>query len=100
MEAYADLDRGAAPALDLVRVDGDPLLHAQRRVAGSHGMVFMSQRRAEERHDPIAHDLVDSALVAMDGLHHQLEHRVEDFARLLRIAVGEQLHRALQRRVP
>ena len=32
----------------------------------------------------------------MDRLHHPLEHRVEELARLLGIAVGEQLHRALE----
>jgi hypothetical protein len=47
------------------------------------------ERRAEERHDAIAHDLVDGALVAMDGLHHPLEHGVEKLARLLRVTVGE-----------
>src|SRR5215475_10196688 len=33
---------------------------------------------------------------AMDGLHHALDHRVEDLARFLWIAVGQQLHRALE----
>jgi hypothetical protein len=32
----------------------------------------------------------------MDGFHHALEHRVEELARLLGIAVGEELHRALE----
>src|SRR5712692_2575865 len=32
----------------------------------------------------------------MDGLHHALEHRVEELARLLGIAIREQLHRALE----
>ena len=72
------------------------LLHPQRRVARAHGVVLVGERRAEQRHDPVAHDLVDGALVAVDGLHHVLEHRVEELARLLGIAVGEQLHRALE----
>ena len=59
-------------------------------------MVLMGERRAEQRHDAVAHDLVDRALVAVDGLHHQLEDRVENRARLLGIAVGEQLHGALE----
>ena len=59
-------------------------------------MVLVGERRAEERHDPVAHHLVDGALVAVDRLHHALEHRVEDLARLLGVAVGEQLHRALE----
>src|SRR5215468_3610727 len=32
----------------------------------------------------------------MDRLHHPFEHRVEELARLFRIAVGEQFHRSLQ----
>ena len=59
-------------------------------------MVLVRQRCTEERHDPVAHDLVHRALIAVDGLHHALQHRIEDLARLLGIAVGEQLHRALE----
>ena len=59
-------------------------------------MVLMGERRAEQRHDPVAHHLVDGALVAVDGLHHPFEHGIEDLARFLGIAVGEQLHRALE----
>jgi len=59
-------------------------------------VVLVGKGSAEERHDAVAHHLVHGALVAVDGVHHQLEHRVEDLARLLRIAIREQLHRALQ----
>jgi hypothetical protein len=58
-------------------------------------VVFVRQRRAEERHDPVAHDLVDGALVAMDRFHHVFEDGVEELPRLLRVAVSQQLHRAL-----
>ena len=56
----------------------------------------MRDRRAKQRHDAIAHHLVDGALVAVHGLHHAFEHRVEELAGLLGVAVGQQLHRALQ----
>ena len=59
-------------------------------------MILVGERRAEERHDPVAHHLVDGALVAVDRLHHPLEHGVEELPRLLGVAVGEQLHRALE----
>ena len=59
-------------------------------------MVLVGERRPEQRHDPVAHHLVDGALVAVDRLHHAFEHRVEERPRLLGIAVGEQLHRALE----
>ena len=59
-------------------------------------MVLVGHGRAEERHDPVAHDLVDGALVAVDGLHHPLEDRIEELPGLLGVAVGQQLHRALE----
>ena len=71
-------------------------LHVERGVAGSHGMILMGQRRAEQRHDPVAHHLVHGALVAVDRLHHPLEHRVEELPGFLGVPVGEQLHRALE----
>jgi hypothetical protein len=37
---------------------------------------------------PFTHHLVDGALVAMDGIHHAFEHRIENLARLFGIAVG------------
>ena len=96
VEADADLDRHAVRAADLLGVLLHRLLHPQRGVAGAHGVILVGERRAEQRHDAVAHDLVHRALVAVDGLHHPLEHGVEDFARLLGVAVGEQLHRALE----
>ena len=39
--------------------------------------------------------LFDGALVAVDGLDHAFEHRVEELLRVLGIAVGKQLHRPL-----
>ena len=74
----------------------DGRLHVERRVARPHGVIFVGEGRPEERHNPIAHHLVDRALVAVDGLHHPLQDGVEEPPRLLGIAVGEQLHRALQ----
>jgi hypothetical protein len=47
------------------------------------------QRRSEERHDPVAHHLIDGALVPVDGLHHLLENAIEELARLLGVAVSQ-----------
>src|SRR5262249_47943272 len=69
---------------------------SQTGVARSHRVIFVREWRAEQRHDAVAHDLVYRALVAMHSLHHVLEDGVKDFARFLRIAVGEQLHRAFE----
>ena len=84
------------PAPQLLRVPAHRLLHAQRGVAGAHRVVLVGERRAEERHDAVAHHLVHGALVAVHRLHHPLEHRIEQAARLLGIPIGEQLHRALE----
>ena len=46
-------------------------------------------RRAEQRHDPVAHHLAHRAAVLLDGFAHVLEHRIEQLARLFRIAVGD-----------
>jgi hypothetical protein len=46
-------------------------------------VIFVGQRGAEQRHDPVAHHLVHRALVSVDGLHHALEYRVEQLAGLL-----------------
>jgi hypothetical protein len=70
-------------------------LYAQGGVAGAYGMIFVGERRTEKRHDAVAHDLVDGALVVMHRLHHALEHRIEQLTRLLRVALDKKLHRAL-----
>jgi hypothetical protein len=56
----------------------------------------MGEGRAKERHDPIAHDLVHRALVAVDRLHHELEDGIENLPCLLGITIGEQLHRPFE----
>jgi hypothetical protein len=89
VESDADLNRRVPRALDLVRVEVDPPLHSQGGIAGAHRVVLMPDRRAEERHYPVAHHLIDGALVVMDGLHHPLKHGIEDLARLLRVTFGE-----------
>ena len=79
---------------DLGRVVADGLLHGKGRVAGAHGVVLVGQGGAEKRHDAVAHDLVDGALVAVHRFHQALEDRVQELPGVLRVAVGEQLERA------
>jgi hypothetical protein len=59
-------------------------------------MVLVGDGRPEQSHDAVAHHLVDGPFVAMDGLHHPLEDRIEELACLLGIAIGQELHRALE----
>jgi hypothetical protein len=85
----------AERAVDLRRVLLHRILHPERGVAGADRVILVGERCAEERHDPVTHDLVYRALVAVDGLHHPLEHGIEDPPGILGIAVAEQLHRTL-----
>ena len=82
-------------ALNLVCISLDGLLHPQRRITCAHRMILVSDRRAEEGHNPVAHDPVHGALVAVDCLDHAFEHRVEDLLRGLGVAVSKELHRTL-----
>jgi hypothetical protein len=75
-----------------VRIVADRLLHAQRGVAGAHGVIFVGQRRPEQGHDAVAHDLVYRSFIPVYRLDHVLEYRVEQSRRFFWIAVGEQLH--------
>src|SRR5262249_18212037 len=59
-------------------------------------MVFMGDGSPEERHNAIAHDLIDGPLIAMDRRDHPFQHRIEQLPRFLRIAIGQQLHGSLQ----
>src|SRR5436309_2475698 len=73
---------------------GAPLALEDHAVRACYAALRMQaslegERRAEERHDAIAHHLVHGALVAVDSLHHPLEHRIHQLPSLLGITVGE-----------
>jgi hypothetical protein len=80
----------------LLRIARHQLLHPQGGVARPNSVVLVSDRCAEERHNAVAHHLVDGALVAVDGFHHVLDDRIKEFACLLGIAISHQLHRAFE----
>ena len=92
VHADADVQRQAARAPELLGVAPELLPHAQCGEAGAHGVVLAGQRRAEQRHDAVSHHLVDGAIVTVHCLHHALEHRIQQFPRLFRVAVREQFH--------
>jgi hypothetical protein len=58
-------------------------------------MIFMGDRGAEQGHNPIAHNPVHGALVAVDCLNHAFEHGIEELLRVFGIAISKQLHRTL-----
>ncbi len=96
VQPHSDADHDTFFAAHAVGIPLHRLLHPQRGITRAHRVILVGERRAEQRHDPVAHHLVHRAFVAMDGLHHVLEDGVEDLARLLGIAFSEELHRALE----
>ena len=96
VQADPDLHRHTLGALHLGGILLHRRLHGEGGVAGPHGVVFVGNGGAEQRHDAIAHDLVDGTLVAMHRGHHAFEHRVEELAGLLGVTVGQQGHGAFE----
>src|SRR5262245_30913735 len=58
-------------------------------------MVFVSDRCAKQREDPITSGLGDITLIVMNGVDHQLKRRLDDGTRFLGIEAFDQLHRPL-----
>src|SRR5439155_10328790 len=58
-------------------------------------MIFMGQRRSEQRKYAITGGLHDVAAIAMDGVDHQLEGWIDNGTCLFRVEVLHQLHRAI-----
>jgi hypothetical protein len=96
VEAHANLDRQPLRAPHLLTGPADQLLHGECRIARPHRVVFMGDGSAEQGHDAVAHDLIDGALVAMDRVHHLLQHRIENCPGFFGITVGQEFHGALQ----
>jgi hypothetical protein len=92
VQSDTDLNRNAIGPQDSVYILADRLLHPKRRVARPHRVVLVGDRRPEQRHDPVAHDLVHGALVAVDRLYHALEDRIQELAGFLGISIRQQLH--------
>jgi hypothetical protein len=58
-------------------------------------VIFLSDRSSEQSEDSVPARLRHVALVAVDGVHHELEHRIDDLARLLGVEPFHHLDRAL-----
>ena len=95
VESHANFDRRISRRAQARRIARHLLLHAQRRVQTALSMIFVRDGRAEQREDSVAGGLHDVTVVAMDGVDHQLERRIDDCARLFGIEAFHQIHRAL-----
>src|SRR5262245_51692589 len=69
---------------------------ASAAIAGPCSVVLMGYRRSKQGHNAITQHLVHGAFVAVHRLHHQMQSRVEEVPRRLRIEAGNQLRRALE----
>jgi len=92
--ANADLHVVVTPHVLGELSNGD--LHGQGGVAGAQAVILVGEGRAEQGHDAVAHDLVHGAVVAVHGVDHARQHGIEQPACLLRIAIGQQLHRSFE----
>ena len=97
VEADADPHGGAVGVSgERVGVSPSRLLHPESRQARPYRVVLEGDGSTEEGHDSVAHHLVDRAFVLVNGIHHQLEHGVENRPRFFGVAVGQQFHRPFQ----
>ena len=94
VEAHPDREAEPLLAPQLGRVGGELLLEVKRHVAGALGVILMSNRGAEKGHDPVAGELVHSALEPMDALAQDPEEALHDLPPPLRVALLGELHRA------
>jgi hypothetical protein len=76
VEPNADLQVHAVCVARVLSIALYQLLHPERRIARPDRVVLVGEGCAEQSHDPIAHDLVHRALVAVDGLHHAFKNWV------------------------
>jgi hypothetical protein len=63
------------------------LLHLERRVSGTHGIVLVRQRRPEQGHDAVALHPVDRTLIAMDGVDHRIQRRAQPQIGIFRVEI-------------
>jgi hypothetical protein len=67
----------------------------QGRVAGTPGVILVGDGRPEDRHDPIAGELIDRPLETVHAVGEDLEEAVHDPIPLFWIDLLAELHRAL-----
>ena len=85
MQADANLDTGAASLVQLVCVLAYPDLKIERRAAGFERVPFACDRRAEHRHDAVAHETADGAAIRLDCTAHDLRRAIQAIVGILGI---------------
>jgi hypothetical protein len=95
VEAHANREVHSLLEAQLVGVAAQLLAEMQRRPAGALGVILVGDRRAEQRHDAVAGELVDETLEALDAGGEEVEKAVHDLRPLLRPDLLGQLHAPL-----
>ena len=90
VEAQADLEVEAAVTPQPVAVGGQGALDAEGRVQRADGVVLVGDGGPEERHETVAEELVNGALVAVNLGQHHLEGAVHELVDVLGVeTLGE-----------
>src|SRR5262249_8235748 len=84
-EALPAPELDTAAPLQFVPIALEGALDTERGMHRAPRMILMSDRRPEQRHDAVAEELIDGALVAMDFGQHQLEGTSHESVHVLRI---------------
>ena len=87
----AGFKRNLALRAQTIGVATQLLLHQQRSIQCPLRMVLVRDGRAEQGEDAVTGRLRDVTTVAMHRRHHELQHRVDDRAGLLRVQIAHQL---------
>ena len=95
VHADARFDRNLTLCAETLGIAMQLLLYRERRMQSALRMVFVRDGRAEQRENSVAGRLRNVAAVAMHCRYHELQHRVDDRARLLGIKIAHQLRRSL-----
>ncbi len=77
----------AVVSLEPFSLRAEGLLNSQRPIAGTLRMILMSDGRTEQRHNAIAHELIDGAFVSVNFIHEDTKTPVHDLMDLLRIEI-------------
>jgi hypothetical protein len=84
----ADLQLHAMRPASRLSIGPHSRLHGQGGVAGAQSMVFMGNWRTKQGHNAVAEYLVHGTLIAVHGLHHTVQGRVQGRPSIFGIAVG------------
>src|SRR5262249_24557006 len=94
VDSYTNFWCGASFQPQSVGIFAHLFLHPQGSVHSPLRMIFMSDGHTKESKDAIAGGLGHEAFVAMHGIHHKLQGRIDDGAGLFGIKILHEGHRA------